>query len=176
MAFHAAMAKLSAMTTIISDNEACPCCSGLSYSNCCEPYHSGARHAPTAEILMRSRFTAYALDNADYLLGSWDATTRPAALDLSRDHAEWHKLLIINSKKGGAQDNKGSVEFKAFYTQDAGEFFLHENSRFVKTRGQWFYLDGQIKAAGKAVNETGIGRNEACPCGSGRKFKHCCGR
>lgn len=125
---------------------------------------------------MRSRFSAYALRDIDYLLSSWDAGTRPKEIDFSRETAEWHKLIIVGSKKGGVQDSKGVVEFKAFYIQDNDEYFMHEISRFVKTGQRWFYVDGVIKAAGKVAKEVASGRNAPCPCASGKKFKHCCGR
>jgi len=164
------------MMTILTDNQACLCGSGLTYAKCCGRYHSGEHHPPTAEALMRSRFTAYALRDADYLLVSWDAGKRPMVIDFSKETAQWHKLIIVDTRKGGERDSKGIVEFKAFYTQDGCEYFLHEISRFVKTGQHWRYLDGVIKAAGKDGQETDTGRNAPCACGSGKKFKRCCGR
>lgn len=125
---------------------------------------------------MRSRFTAYARRDAEYLLASWDAGRRPAAIDFSRETAQWRKLLILDVRKGQPRDNKGMVEFKAFYHQDNSEYFMHEISRFVKSGQRWLYLDGVIRAAGKVVADAAGGRNAACGCGGGKKFKHCCGR
>jgi SEC-C motif-containing protein len=113
--------------------------------------------------------------NVDYLLSSWDLSKRPTVIDFSKETAEWQKLQIVNIKKGGQQDSKGIVEFKAFYRQDGGDYFLHEISRFIKTGQRWLYLDGVIKAAGKVVTEASAGKNALCACGSGKKFKRCCG-
>lgn len=124
---------------------------------------------------MRSRFTAYARRNADYLLASWDAGKRPARIDFSKETAQWLTLQIVDCKKGSTKDSKGIVEFKAFYEQDGESYFMHEISRFVKTGQRWLYLDGVIKAAGKVEASSGAGRNALCACGSGKKFKRCCG-
>lgn len=125
---------------------------------------------------MRSRFTAYTQRNVTYLLATWDANKRPANIDFSKETAEWQKLQILSSKKGGIKDTKGVVEFKAFYRQDGADYFMHEISRFIKTDQGWLYLDGLIKATGKVELCTSTGRNTPCTCGSGKKFKHCCGR
>lgn len=164
------------MTTMNIENEHCLCGSGLAYTECCGLYHSGETTPTTAEQLMRSRFTAYALRNVDYLLASWDAEKRPATIDFSKETAEWQRLQIIGSKKGSSKDTKGIVEFKAFYSQDGDDYFMHEISRFVKKGGRWLYLDGVIKSAGKVQNSLISSRNALCPCGSGKKSKHCCGR
>lgn len=163
------------MTTTTPDTETCLCGSSLSYSDCCGRYHSGEQLPATAEQLMRSRFTAYAHRNVDYLMASWDTGKRPTSIDFSKETAQWHTLQIINCKKGDAKDNKGIVEFKAFYNQEGIEYFMHEISRFIKTGQRWLYLDGVIKAAGKVDASTNTGRNASCTCGSGKKFKRCCG-
>jgi SEC-C motif domain protein len=157
------------------ETDTCLCGSELMYADCCGKYHNGTQNPATAEALMRSRFTAYALRNVDYLLSSWDKSKRPAAIDFSKETAVWQKLQIINVKKGGPQDSKGIVEFKAFYCQDGGDYFLHEISRFIKTGQRWLYLDGLVKASGNTVSNTNAGKNAPCACGSGKKFKRCCG-
>lgn len=164
------------MTTPSPAVEICLCGSGLAYMDCCELYHTGQQFPATAEQLMRSRFTAYAKRNADYLMSSWDEAKRPKAIDFSKETAEWQKLQIVSSKKGGEKDSKGIVEFKAFYRQDDVDCFMHEISRFIKTGGQWLYLDGVVKAAGKVDSQINAGKNAPCACGSGKKFKRCCGK
>lgn len=124
---------------------------------------------------MRSRFTAYALDNTDYILATWDAAVQPEKIDFSAENIDWQRLEIIDTKKGGIKDNKGIVEFKAFYLKDGEEYMLHEISRFVKNNGRWFYLDGIVKKIGKIIQQSNQGKNAPCPCGSGKKFKRCCG-
>lgn len=163
------------MNTTTPDTENCLCGSGQAYFACCGPFHNGEKRPDTAERLMRSRFAAYAKRNVDYLLATWDAAKRPDNIDFSKESAEWQKLQIINCKKGGIKDSKGLVEFKAFYQQNGEDYFMHELSRFVKSEGQWLYLDGVIKAAGKVTASSNTGRNALCSCGSGKKFKRCCG-
>ena len=111
----------------------CPCLSGLPYDECCGRLHAGAA-APTAEALMRSRYSAYATGNAGYLLDTWHATTRPASLEL--DDTRWYRLDILGSTKGGPLDHVGTVEFEAFYRGGS----QHENSSFVREQGRWFYV------------------------------------
>lgn len=164
------------MTIMTPDTETCLCNSGLLYADCCGPYHNKQRFPATALELMRSRFTAYARRDAAYLLASWDVSTSPARIDFSRDTTEWQTLQIVACKKGAAHDSKGIVEFKAFYKQGDEDHFMHEISRFVKTGQTWLYLDGVIKAAGKVEASANGGRNALCTCGSGKKFKRCCGR
>ena len=159
----------------MTDQQHCLCGSGLDYAECCGQYHSGEKAAPTAEALMRSRFTAYARQDEAYLLATWDTNTRPAAIDFSREKAEWQRLEIVVTKKGGLKDSKGLVEFKAYFLQDGEEHVMNEASRFTRTNGRWFYLDGIVKSIGKVGAQTNQGKNAPCPCGSGKKFKRCCG-
>jgi len=153
----------------------CRCGSGLDYAQCCGPFHTGENKPATALALMRSRFSAYALQNADYLLETWDATVRPELIDFSKENVDWQRLEISGTKKGGANDVKGVVEFKAYYVQDGEEHVMNEISQFVKRAGGWFYLDGRVKSIGKVGQQTNRGRNALCSCGSGKKFKRCCG-
>jgi SEC-C motif domain protein len=120
----------------------CFCGLDLSYENCCEPFHKGLQFAPTAEMLMRSRYGAYVLQNSDYLLSTWHKSTRPKQLDFSQETVQWQKLEILHTKKGGIKDDKGKVEFNAFYIQDGQTHLMHEISRFRKFGGKWFYVDG----------------------------------
>ena len=145
----------------------CPCGSGKAYADCCGPLHDGTP-APTAEALMRSRYCAFVLGNAPYLLSSWHSRTRPASLDLSDDVA-WIGLEIIRTAEGGSDDDTGIVEFIAHYRSSEGEGQMHEVSRFRREGGRWVYRD--------AVPGTGSkpSRNAPCPCGSGKKYKRCCG-
>ncbi len=118
----------------------CPCLSGSPFDECCGPLHSGAAVAPTAERLMRSRFSAFALGDAAYLLASWHPSTRPVTLELD-DDLRWYRLDILSTTRGGFADTTGTVEFDAWYRgSPAG--VLHEVSRFVREHGRWWYLDG----------------------------------
>nr|BFD59040.1 YchJ family protein [Bdellovibrio sp. CKG001] len=124
----------------------CPCGSEKNYSVCCGVYHSGEALAPTAEALMRSRYSAFAKNQMQYLRD----TTDPQTLDLIDDEAnkEWAerakflKLEIVSAEEKGT---KGLVEFKAYYSIDDEEYIHHEVSTFRKQAGEWFFKSGKIK-------------------------------
>jgi SEC-C motif domain protein len=119
----------------------CPC-GGGAYATCCRPFHEGAA-APTAEALMRSRYSAFAFGLAPYLLATWSPTTRPARLELDDDQ-RWRRLQIVDTARGGAADDVGVVEFRAAYRSAEGAGLLHERSRFTRADGRWVYLDGDL--------------------------------
>ncbi|MGR9099494.1 MAG: YchJ family protein [Gammaproteobacteria bacterium] len=154
----------------------CICGSGLNAAECCQPFISHASNPPTAEALMRSRFTAFARRDENYLLETWAAETRPKEIDFSKDNSRWTKLEIVSTKKGLAGDSKGVVEFKAYYTLNGEDYVMNEISRFKKAAGRWCYLDGKVKSVARAGLNTNQGKNAPCPCGSGKKFKRCCGK
>lgn len=116
----------------------CPCSSGDSYDTCCGPLHRGEAEAPTAERLMRSRFSAFAVGDADYLLRSWHPSTRPSSLELDPG-LRWYRLDILRTDRGGPFDREGIVAFRAHYKgTEVGE--LEETSAFVRENGSWYYL------------------------------------
>lgn len=122
----------------------CLCGSGKSAESCCRPCHEGKTPAATAEALMRSRYVAYALGLEPYLLTTWHATTRPASLALDKEpKIRWLGLSIKRHELNG--DDRAIVEFIARYKIDGRAYRLHENSRFVREDGCWFYVDGDIK-------------------------------
>ena len=143
----------------------CPCGSGLPLANCCGPLHAG-KPAATAEALMRSRYAAYVLGDIDYVRNTWTPETWPPAFP--PDTTEWIGLRIVRTDKGGEADDEGIVEFVAAFREKGKVLGLHETSRFVKREGRWLYADGKPKLES-------FGRNDPCPCGSGRKVKQCCG-
>lgn len=121
----------------------CPCGSGLDYSGCCEPLHLGSA-AETAEALMWSRFSAFALGLDAYLLSSWHPSTRPATLELD-EGTVWRKLQLVDTVAGAPGEETGVVEFRASYRgADGAAGVLHERSRFVRADGRWVYLDGEV--------------------------------
>lgn len=119
----------------------CPCLSGIPYDACCGRLHAGAATAHTAEQLMRSRFSAFAVGDPGYLLATWHQSTRPATLDLDED-LRWYRLDILATREGGPFDHVGVVEFEAFYRSSDGAGSQHEVSRFARESGHWLYLDG----------------------------------
>jgi SEC-C motif-containing protein len=165
----------------------CPCGSGRQYSDCCEQYISGKAKAPTAEALMRSRYSAYVEHEIDYIIntcvqkGKDDAAYAPIDYKSTRDWSEqstWLGLKIISVEKGAVTDTEGTVEFEASYMRDGLKDVHHEKAKFKKennTEGaQWLYDEGYITP--RTIVRTGpkTGRNDPCPCGSGKKYKHCC--
>jgi len=116
----------------------CPCLSGLPYAECCEPLHLGAA-APTAERLMRSRYSAFAVGDEAYLATTWHPSSRPADLTLNPDQ-KWVSLEIVGRTKGGLLDTEGTVEFRAAYRFEGARYEQHENSRFVRLDKRWVYL------------------------------------
>lgn len=119
----------------------CPCLSGQPYDECCGRFHRGEAGAPTAELLMRSRFSAFAVGDVAYLRRTWDPATRPRELTLD-DDLRWYRLDVLATARGGVLDTAGTVEFRAFYRAPGGAGVQHEVSRFVRSHGDWVYLDG----------------------------------
>jgi SEC-C motif domain protein len=119
----------------------CPCLSGSVFGECCGPLIAGARDAPTAAQLMRSRFTAFAVGAREYLLATWHPSTRPSSLELDPS-MRWYRLDVIRTERGGPLDRTGSVEFRAYYRAGALRGDLHETSRFVREDDGWRYVDG----------------------------------
>jgi SEC-C motif-containing protein len=175
MCFNVKLAKIVTGGLLLNTDNFCQCGSAIEYARCCGPFHFGEKKPLTAEALMRARFTAYALHDGNYLLDTWDATVRPKLIDFSQEKICWQQLKISNTKKGGINDTKGVVEFKAYYLLDGEEHVMNEISQFIKRADDWFYLDGLIKFMGKVAHQTNFGKNSLCSCGSGKKFKRCCG-
>ncbi|WP_315644010.1 YchJ family protein [Corynebacterium rouxii] len=121
----------------------CPCGSGRSYSDCCQPFHTKAKNAPTAESLMRSRYSAFVLGNEEYLLYSWAPETAPHSLNLE-EFVTWHGLTVHQSCRGGLFDSTGIVEFTARYSAGGQMQSQHETSRFRRHDGRWVYVDGDL--------------------------------
>lgn len=149
----------------------CPCGSQRPYSDCCAIYHHG-QPAPTAEALMRSRFCAYFLKNTDYLLDTtWPRQHQnldKAAIHQRADTTQWTRLDVVRTEAGTEQDTKGIVEFRAWYQNGETELAHHETSDFIRENDRWYFIYPDIPARLP-------GRNDPCLCGSGRKFKKCCG-
>jgi SEC-C motif-containing protein len=159
----------------------CPCGSDLELSACCGPALSGERPAPTAEALMRSRYTAYALKDVPYILETCDEEARgevdEAATRNWAERTEWLGLTIVSTQAGGEHQDRGEVEFIARFRDERGrEHTHHEHSTFRKHDGRWFYVDGKMQDKAPVVRESPkVGRNDPCPCGSGKKYKKCHG-
>ena len=117
----------------------CPCCSGLSYDNCCRPLLEGVTAAPTAQRLMRSRYSAFTVGLSQYLLATWHPDHRPRSVHLD-PAVRWTALEILGSTGGSLLQNHGTVEFRAHYRAGRLDGEQHENSEFVRLDGQWVYV------------------------------------
>ncbi|MCU0324418.1 MAG: YchJ family protein [Spirosomaceae bacterium] len=157
----------------------CYCGDLRPFSNCCEPIIKGDKTAHTAEELMRSRYSAYVVVDVEYLVKTSHLSQRK---NFNRTDIrawavanEWQKLEVINTKKGLLDDNDGEVEFKAYFLdENRKQQIHHEKSTFIRENGKWFYLSG-INSS-KSLPQNVQNRNDLCACGSGKKFKKCCGR
>ncbi|MDN4645802.1 YchJ family protein [Arthrobacter sp. PsM3] len=118
----------------------CPCLSGEKYGECCGRFHRAEAEAPTAEQLMRSRYSAFVMLDAGYLLRTWHPDTRPAVLELDPD-MHWRRLDIVSTGRGGPLDTEGTVEFKAYFRQDGERGVHHEASRFLRVNRRWYYYN-----------------------------------
>jgi len=128
----------------LSNASKCACGSSRKYIKCCGQYIKQGIKPLTAEVLMRSRYCAYVLQDEEYLLTTWLPSTRPAQLNLQHDNVEWTQLEILATSAGKPLDNTGTVEFIAYYKGEGQKQQIHEVSQFVKEHNQWLYVDGLI--------------------------------
>jgi SEC-C motif-containing protein len=157
--------------------DACPCGSGRPYTACCGPIIAGTAPASTAEALMRSRYTAYATGAIEHIIKSCvhDGQLDESATRRWSEKADWQGLKIVRTEKGQTDDSEGVVEFVASYTMDGLKDQHHETAKFVRKDGSWLYESGDVRTATVVRASPKVGRNALCPCGSGKKYKQCCG-
>ncbi len=151
---------------MVPKSTTCPCGSQLTYNSCCKVYIEDGTLAPDPVTLMRSRYTAFALNKTSYLKKTWHPDTLP---DLSEEEPlDWIHLEIIDSD---STDDEGEVEFIAKFISERGIETVHELSDFVKINGEWLYHSGEFENEDQPPEK--ISMKAPCPCGSGEKFKHC---
>jgi SEC-C motif-containing protein len=147
----------------------CPCGTGQSYAECCGPFIAGERTAGTPEQLMRSRYTAYTQANIDYIANTMKSPASdqfdPRIAKEWAERVQWLELDVLKSSLNGS---KGFVEFRAYFFDKDKKHTIHELSEFHLINEKWFYMSGSTPKAH-------VGRNDPCPCGSGKKNKKCCG-
>lgn len=163
----------------MSTNLDCPCGSGNTLEACCGPYHAGSP-APTAEAMMRSRYSAFVLGKGQYLSDTLSEDQR-ADFDVDdfnahADQTKWLGLEIRQTENGGTEDTTGTVEFVARYRENNETVMHHERAQFNKTDGNWLFTDCQMNPKPPQRTVEKVGRNDPCPCGSGKKYKKCCGK
>lgn len=160
--------------------EICPCNSEKPYQECCEPIIKGQRPAETAEELMRSRYTAFVKSEVEYILNTIHPDKRESHDEKTirnwSQKSDWLNFEIVGTEKGGTEDSDGTVEFVAHFRQKGSRERHHEVAEFKKVDGTWYFYDGNAPTPKQFVRaEPKIGRNSPCPCGSGKKYKKCCG-
>ena len=158
----------------------CPCGSGVSYIKCCQPFIKGKKNAETAEQLMRARYSAYVIAEMDFIFESTHPDHRKGydheGTRSWAENSDWLGLQILGTNKGGETDKVGEVEFIARFKENHTTLREHhENGQFKKEDGKWYFTEG-VMLKPKPLTSSKIGRNDPCTCGSGQKFKKCCGK
>ncbi|MBA4357843.1 MAG: YchJ family protein [Humidesulfovibrio sp.] len=157
----------------------CPCGSAQPFASCCGPIISGAMPAPTAEALMRSRYSAYVKGDVPFLERSLAPEERhdfdPEQAKQWAETSTWLGLTVHSVKDGGENDQSGQVDFTASYEYQGARQDHREVANFKRLNGAWHYTDGKMRSHDPVVRGPKTGRNDPCPCGSGKKFKKCCG-
>ena len=148
--------------------DSCPCHSGKKYRHCCGPIHNNHQAAVNPEMLMRARYSAFALYREDFLLVTWARETRPKQIPIDRS-VRWVSLIIHEPDSAAIKDDSAIITFTAQFISERNLICLLERSTFLKRSGRWYYLDGAAETTMRKVTS-----NENCPCDSGKKFKRCC--
>ncbi len=168
------------MVTVVKETDLCPCGSGKTYAECCAPYHEGTAWPADAVSMVRARYSAFALGKWQFVLDSeYDEDRESLSLEELKARGEqvsWIRLEIVGS--GHSEErNCPYVDFYSYYTIDGVTRELAEHSYFATRDGKLYYTDGEELVREPIRHETPkIGRNDPCPCGSGKKYKKCCGR
>ena len=165
----------------MAESTPCPCNPEVSRADCCGPYLEGAATAPTAEALMRSRYSAFVEGAVDFIHDSLHERSRAdhdkQATKSWAERSEWKGLEIVETSGGGENEGRGEVEFIARFRAKGELVEHHEIATFVKENGRWWFLEGRTPAVETVVrDEPKQGRNDPCACGSEKKFKKCCGK
>ena len=146
----------------------CPCQSNKSYEDCCGRFHTHVQFPETAEQLMRSRYAAYVLKNVPYIVDTTvpnqQALLNAQAIEAWAEETQWLGLQILNTES--LTKTQSAVEFNAVFQGEEGEQTHHERSIFVKIDDRWYFVDPTVPLPTM---------KQPCVCGSGKKFKHCCG-
>ena len=157
----------------------CPCGNKKPYVECCEPVIKGTRKAATPEECMRARYSAYTQVEVDFIRESTLPSKRSDHDEEGTrqwaQNSEWTGLEIIRADGDEEDEKRGTVEFIASFSEKGQARQHHELASFVKKDGVWYFEDGVAPGVETYVREEPkVGRNDPCPCGSGKKFKKCC--
>lgn len=169
------MSQAEATSKSVNPSDACPCGSGKPFAACCAPVIEGTRLAATAEELMRARFTAHATHAFQFLHESFRGTaSKPYVPEEGQPGVEW-KRLDVHSHETTENPDRSFVDFTAYGTERGQEVVHQERAEFLRTNGSWLYTR-EVRLGPPPVKASSpkVGRNDPCPCGSGKKYKHCC--
>ena len=159
----------------------CHCGKGESFKTCCGPFLAREKKASSADELMRTRYSAFVEGDIDYIMDTHDPDT---VGQIDRDSTEawakesdWISMEILDTERGEGEDNFGRVDFCATYKLKGSKVEHRESATFRQHNGVWMFTDGE-QISGPPVKREGpkVGRNDPCSCGSGKKFKKCCGK
>jgi SEC-C motif domain protein len=154
----------------------CPCGSGQNFEACCEPIHLGTKLPTTAEQLMRARFTAHVAHHFKFLHDTYRPTAgKPYVAETGEPAVAWTRLEVHGHEVAADNPDKAFVDFSAYGVEDKVEKVLHEKAEFQRVNGAWLYTrEARLGPAPFKSSAPKVGRNDPCPCGSGRKYKQCC--
>jgi len=156
-------------------DQPCPCGTKQTFAQCCGPILAQQRPAANAELLMRSRFTAHVARDFPHLHRTHlESSREPYVADPQAGGTDWTRLEI-HTHDVGPQPDKAYVDFTAYYREGDAEKALHEKAEFQRIEGTWFYIRPVREGpAPIKSSQAKVGRNDPCPCGSGKKYKQCC--
>ncbi|MCW5549658.1 MAG: SEC-C domain-containing protein [Opitutaceae bacterium] len=168
------MSSTPTASTLVSTSS-CPCGSGRNFGDCCAPIIAGTVPAPDAEALMRSRYTAHVVHDTRYLDRTYLPTAKLAPSgEVAPPATKWVKL-VINRHDANVRPGVSHVDFSAHFTENGTAGVMHEKSEFELIDGRWFFTRTLRQGPAPVVAAAKVGRNDPCPCGSGKKYKKCCG-
>lgn len=169
------MSSTSAESNTVTSASPCPCGTDRSFGECCEPIILGTSLASDAEALLRSRFTAHVVNDTRYLDSTYLPTSKlPPSGDTVPEETKWLKLDIRQYDENIHPD-VSHIDFVAHFTEKGEPGVMHEKSEFKKIDGAWIFTRVLRRGPAPVVNAPKVGRNDPCPCGSGKKYKKCCG-
>ncbi|ATC64448.1 hypothetical protein CMV30_11055 [Nibricoccus aquaticus] len=169
------MSQTSPARAAITSTSPCPCGSGKTFGECCEPIIQQKRVATTAEQVMRSRFTAHVIGDEAHLHRTYVPTaSQPYVAEAETGEPMQWTRLVIHSHEHEVKPDMSYVDFTAYYREGDGEKAMHEKSEFLRVNGAWIFNRPIRQGPAPVKTAVKVGRNDPCPCGSGKKYKQCC--
>jgi SEC-C motif-containing protein len=169
------MSQTSSERAHITATSPCPCGSGKTFAECCEPIIKRQRVAETAEQVMRSRFTAHVIGAEEHLHRTYVPTVKtPYVAEAETGEPMQWTRLVIHSHEPEVRPGMSYVDFTAYYREGDAEKAMHEKSEFLHQEGEWLFNRPIRQGPAPVKTAVKVGRNDPCPCGSGKKYKNCC--